>query len=178
MKFELNKAIPVLERTPTVLSSLLIDLSSEWIMGNEGQHTWSPFDVVGHLIHGEKTDWIPRLEIIMGTGPIKKFVPFDRFAQFKSSKGKKLKDLLTDFELLRKANLDLLRSKNLSPEDLNRTGIHPELGTITLSQLLSAWVVHDLGHIAQVSRVMAKQFKDEVGPWPKYLTILNHIPKE
>lgn len=178
MKFKLSKAIPILERTPAVLNSLLADIPIEWSQSNEGPNTWSPFDVVGHLIHGEKTDWIPRLEIIMGKEPIKKFVPFDRFAQFENSQGKNIKDLLKDFELLRKANVDLLRFKNLSPEDLNRTGVHPELGPVTLGNLLSAWVVHDLGHIAQVSRVMAKQYKNEVGPWPKYMTILNYTLTE
>lgn len=178
MKFALNKALPILERTPVILKNLLADLPDEWIYGDEGKNTWSPFDVVGHLIHGEKTDWMVRAEIILGNKPNKEFVPFDRFAQFEDSLGKKMTGLLTEFELLRKANISSLRSKNLSLEDLTLSGIHPELGPVTLGQLLSAWVVHDLGHIAQVSRVMAKQYKDEVGPWPKYMTILNYIPGE
>lgn len=178
MKFELNKAIPVLERTPSVLRNLLQELPAEWIQENEGKDTWSPFDVVGHLIHGEKTDWMVRTELILEEGPPKTFEPYDRFAQFKNSKGKTLGELLEEFERLRKDNLNNLRSKNLTDSDLERKGIHPELGEVTLVQLLSAWVVHDLGHIAQVSRVMAKQYKNEVGPWPKYLTILNHTPKE
>lgn len=178
MKFELNKAIPILERTPKVLKNLLSDLPDEWVHGDEGQNTWSPFDVIGHLIHGEKTDWMVRAEIILGSSPHKEFVPFDRFAQFESNRGKTLKALLAEFEALRKANLKSLRSKNLSLADLNLQGIHPELGVVTLGHLLAAWVVHDLGHIAQISRVMAKQYKDEVGPWHKYMTILNYTPSE
>ncbi len=178
MNFEINKAIPVLERTPLVLRSLLQGLPEEWIYENEGKDTWSPFDVIGHLIHGEKTDWMVRSEIILGDGPDKVFEPFDRFAQFEDSKGKTLEVLLTEFETLRNGNLELLKSKQLSSEDLNLEGIHPELGTVTLAQLLSAWVVHDLGHITQISRVMAKQYKNEVGPWPKYMTILNYSPSE
>jgi hypothetical protein len=178
MNFELNKAIPVLGRTPLVMRSLLQGLPEEWIYENEGKDTWSPFDVIGHLIHGEKTDWMVRSEIILGDGPDKVFEPFDRFAQFEDSKGKTLEALLTEFETLRNGNLELLKSKQLSSEDLNLEGIHPELGTVTLAQLLSAWVVHDLGHITQISRVMAKQYKNEVGPWPKYMTILNYNPSE
>lgn len=178
MKFELNKALPLLKRTPSVLRSLLNDLPEEWIHENEGKDTWTPFDVIGHLIHGEKTDWMVRSEIILGDGPDKVFEPFDRFAQFEDSKGKTLEELLTEFETLRNENLELLKSKQLSSDDLNLKGIHPELGVVTLAQLLSAWVVHDLGHIAQISRVMAKQYKNEVGPWPKYLTILNYSPSE
>ncbi|MGI9550227.1 MAG: DinB family protein [Aurantibacter sp.] len=178
MKFQLDKALSVLNRTPDVLRTLLADLAVEWTHENEGQNTWSPYDVVGHLIHGEKTDWMVRAEIILGNNPNKEFVPFDRFAQFENSKGKSLKSLLAEFEALRQENLKSLRSKNLSLEDLNLQGIHPELGAVTLGQLLAAWVVHDLGHIAQVSRVMAKQYKDEVGPWPQYMTILNYAPSE
>lgn len=178
MKFELKKSISILERTPVVLKSLLADLAMEWTHENEGENTWSPYDVVGHLIHGEKTDWMVRAEIILGNNPNKEFETFDRFAQFENSKGKTLGALLDEFEALRAKNLKSLRSKNLSLDDLERTGEHPELGPVALSHLLSAWVVHDLGHIAQISRVMAKQYKNEVGPWPKYMTILNYDPKE
>ncbi len=178
MEFELNKAIPILERTPSVLNGLLRNLPKEWTHGNEGPDTWSPFDVVGHLIHGERTDWMVRAEIILGNAPDKTFDPYDRFAQFKNSKGKTLEALLEEFDTLRGDNIRTLRSKNLSTVDLGRKGIHPELGEVNLGQLLSAWVVHDLGHIAQVSRVMAKQYANEVGPWPRYLTILNHTPRE
>ncbi|MEM7087324.1 MAG: DinB family protein [Bacteroidota bacterium] len=178
MKFELNQAISVLERTPTVLKQLLDDLSQEWTHKNEGKDTWSPYDVVGHLVHGEKTDWMPRLEIVLSDSEQKTFEPYDRFAQFKMSKGKSLGDLLDEFETLRKQNLQKLKSKFLTSKDLIREGIHPELGPVTMNHMLSAWVVHDLGHIAQVSRVMAKQYKEEIGPWTQYLTIVNHTPKE
>ncbi|WP_299532778.1 DinB family protein [Ulvibacterium sp.] len=178
MKFELDEAIPILERTPTVLRTLLQGLPKEWVQGNEGEGTWSPFDVIGHLIHGEKTDWMIRTALILEKGPNPTFEPFDRFAQFENSKHKTLKNLLDEFEELRKDNLTELSSRNLVSNDYERTGIHPELGEVTLAQLLSAWVVHDLGHIAQISRTMAKQYKNEVGPWPKYLTILNYTPKE
>lgn len=178
MKFQLDKALSVLNRTPDVLRTLLADLAVEWTHENEGQNTWSPYDVVGHLIHGEKTDWLVRAEIILGNDNLKKFEPFDRFAQFENSNGKTIKVLLSEFKALRKENLDRLISKDLSDEDLKLQGNHPELGPVTLGQLLAAWVVHDLGHIAQISRVMAKQYKDEVGPWPKYMTILNYVPGE
>lgn len=178
MKYDLNNAIAVLEKTPVIFKTMLGDLSSHWTHQNEGGDSWSPYDVVGHLVHGERTDWMPRLEIVLSDGPNKTFTPYDRFAQFEMSKGKSLSQLLEEFELLRNDNLNTLRSKQLTETDLTREGIHPELGPVTLSQMLSAWVVHDLGHIAQVSRVMAKQYKNEVGPWPKYLTILNHTPRE
>lgn len=177
MNFELNKAISILERTPLVLRDMLLGLSEEWTHKNEGGESWSPYDVVGHLIHGEKTDWMVRTGIIMGNTAIKKFEPFDRFAQFEDSRGKSLEELLSEFARLRKVNLDDLKLKQLSSEDMERLGTHPELGPVTLGQLLAAWVVHDLGHIAQVSRVLAKQYKNEVGPWTKYLTIINHTPK-
>jgi len=178
MRYSVDEAISVLKKTPIVLKTLLGDLSSDWTHTNEGGDSWSPFDVVGHLVHGEKTDWMPRLEIVLNDSPDKTFSPYDRFAQFEMSQGKSLAQLLDEFELLRNDNLDTLQSKRLTSADLDREGIHPELGPVTLSEMLSAWVVHDLGHIAQVSRVMAKQYKDEVGPWPRYLTILNHTPKE
>jgi len=178
MKFKLNEAISILEKTPLLLKYFLKDLPSEWTHKNEGDNTWSSFDIVGHLIHGEKTDWMVRTEIILGDNPNKEFEPYDRFAQFENSKGKTLEELLAEFESLRNDNLNKLQSWHISLEDLSLKGVHPEFGAVTLSQLLSAWVVHDLGHIAQVSRVMAKQYKNEVGPWPKYLTILNHTPKE
>ncbi|RKN79301.1 DinB family protein [Ulvibacterium marinum] len=178
MKFELETAIPILERTPTVLRALLQDLPEKWIRENEGEDTWSPFDVVGHLIHGEKTDWMIRTALILEKGSNPTFEPFDRFAQFENSKGKTVESLLDEFEGLRKDNLTELKSRNLTSVDYGRTGIHPEFGEVTLAQLLSAWVVHDLGHIAQISRTMAKQYKNEVGPWTKYLTILNYTPKE
>ncbi|WP_430968396.1 DinB family protein [Spongiimicrobium sp. 2-473A-2-J] len=178
MKFELNKGMAVLERTPEVLKTMLARLPEEWTHKNEGGDSWSPFDVVGHLIHGEKTDWMVRTGIILGAGSNKTFEPYDRFAQFENSRGKTLDVMLAEFTALRSQNLTTLRSKQLSPVDLEKKGVHPELGPVSLSQLLAAWVVHDLGHIAQVSRVMAKQYSTEVGPWTKYLTILKHRPKE
>ncbi len=178
MKFKLEEAVNMLERTPGILRHFLENLPLAWTQSNEGGESWSSFDVVGHLIHGEKTDWMVRAEVILGSAKDKNFEPFDRFAQFENSKGKTLGQLLQEFGALRLANIENLRSKNLQERDLEKTGVHPEFGNVSLQQLLAAWVVHDLGHIAQISRVMAKQYKEEVGPWPKYLTILNHTPKE
>jgi hypothetical protein len=172
MVFKVNEAIEVLERTPVVIEQMLGGLSSSWIMNNEGPDTWSPYDVVGHLIHGEKTDWIPRTEIILSDGN-KRFTPYDRFAQFKESKDKSLQQLLTEFKELRKQNMACLKSKGLTEDDLCKTGIHPEFGEITLKQLLATWVAHDLSHINQITRVMAKQYKHEVGPWKAYLPVMS-----
>lgn len=172
MKFNLPEAVAILQRTPDVLNSMLLGISEEWTSRNEGPDTWSAFDVVGHLIHGEQTDWIPRMEIILsGTGE-KKFEPFDRFAQFEQSSGKTLTLLLMEFKVMRNKNIDLLLSKKLTDADLERRGTHPDFGPVTLSQLLATWVVHDLNHIGQICRVMAKQYKTEVGPWTKYLRIV------
>jgi len=178
MQFDINRAIEVLERTPSVIKSLLSEISDEWTLNNEGENTWSPYDVVGHLVHGEKTDWMPRLEMVLGNSETKTFEPYNRFAQFEMSKGKSLATLLSEFELFRKENLDTLKAKNISEKDLNKIANHPSLGSVTLKNLLSAWVVHDLGHITQISRVMAKQYKEEIGPWSKYLTIVKTTPKE
>jgi uncharacterized damage-inducible protein DinB len=172
MNFDLDQSIEILERTPFVIESLLNGLSDDWTNGNEGPDTWSPYDVVGHLIHGEKTDWISRLEIILSNGPNKTFEKFDRFAQFNESKGKSLDDLLQEFKALRNRNIALLKSKRIAASDFVRTGIHPKFGEVTLAQLLSTWVAHDLDHISQIARVMAKQYKTEVGPWVEYLKIL------
>ncbi len=173
MKYNTSTALEVLQQTPTTLKSFLGQLSDDWILSNEGEQTWSPYDIVGHLIHGEKTDWIPRLKIILSDSNNKIFHPFDRFAQFEASKGKSLSQLLDEFEELRLKNIGTLKKLNLSSEQLQYKGTHPELGEVTLSQLLSTWVTHDLGHIAQISRVMAKQYKAEVGPWIEYIPILN-----
>lgn len=178
MTFDLNKSISVLENTPILLKNMLSELSKDWTHENEGPETWSPFDVVGHLVHGERTDWITRSFIIMNDSDQKTFQPYDRFAQFEESKGKTLEELLREFQVLRNQNLEQLKGFGLTESDYNREGIHPSLGPVTLANLLSAWVVHDLGHIAQISRVMAKQYKDEVGPWAQYMTILKHRPKE
>jgi DinB superfamily len=172
MNFTIEKSIEILERTPGVLTVMLQDISADWASTNEGPGTWSAYDIIGHLIHGEKTDWIPRAEIILSDSADKAFKLFDRFAQFEESKGKSLKQLLDAFTLLRKKNIEYLRSKKITIKNLEATGIHPAFGEVTLSQLLSTWVVHDLNHIAQISRVMAKQYKEAVGPWTAYLKIL------
>jgi hypothetical protein len=172
MNFNLTKSLEVLERTPQVLTTLLSGLSDDWILNNEGEESWSPYDVIGHLIHGEKTDWLVRTEIILADKSDKTFDLFDRFAQFEESKGKTISQLLADFQELRNNNLTALKSKEITSADLMKTGIHPAFGAVTLEQLLATWVAHDLGHIAQVARVMAKQYKEEVGPWREYLPIL------
>lgn len=172
MNFTIEKSIEILERTPNVLNTMLQNISTDWTLNNEGGETWSVHDIIGHLIHGEKTDWIPRAEIILSEKPDKTFEPFDRFAQFEESRGKSLTQLLDEFKILRKKNIELLRSKKLTDKNLEEKGIHPAFGEVTLSQLLSTWVVHDLNHIAQISRVMAKQYKSEVGSWVEYLRIL------
>jgi DinB superfamily len=173
LEFQLESAVAVLSRTPSTLNALLRDVSEDWLRQNEGPSTWSPFDVVGHLIHGEETDWIPRAKIILEHGESQPFVPFDRFAMFEKSKGKDITELLGEFEQMRKANLQELNRMNLTAEMLERRGRHPELGVVTLKQLLATWVAHDLGHIAQIVRVMAKQYRHEVGPWQQYLSILS-----
>lgn len=173
MHFHLDTAIEILERTPSVLEALLANISEDWHLPNEGKDTWSAYDIVGHLIHGEKTDWITRMDIILSEGPDKKFDPFDRFAQFRESNGKPLGDLLREFKALRKKNIALLKARNLSAIDLLKTGVHPVFGTVTLRHLLATWVVHDLSHIAQIARVMAKQYKTEVGPWLAYIPLLS-----
>lgn len=173
MTFDLASSIQILERTPSVLDSLLGGLSETWTTSNEGGDSWSPFDIVGHLIHGEQTDWIQRMEIILSDRPDKTFVPFDRFAQFRHSKGKSLRQLLDEFTALRAQNLNTLRSKKLDPADFQKRGVHPELGPASLSHLLASWVVHDLNHLSQISRVMANQYREEVGPWKEFMGILN-----
>ena len=172
MQFALDKSLALLAHTPAALRALLADLPDDWTSGNEGPDTWSPYDVLGHLIHGERTDWMTRLRIILENGPDKPFAPFDRFAQFEESEGKSLTMLLDEFALARADNLKSLRALNLSDADLDRTGTHPSFGTVTARQLLATWTVHDLDHIVQVSRVMARQLEGEVGPWIKYLRII------
>lgn len=171
MKFNIIKALEILNQTPSTLTSLLENLSDDWIINNEGGESWSPFDVVGHLIHGEKTDWIVRLNIILFEKD-KLFQPFDRFAQFEASKGKSLQQLLVEFSELRAKNITYINSLKLNEDQLDLTGIHPEFGQVSVRQLLATWVAHDLGHIAQISRVLAKQYKNEVGPWVAYIPIL------
>src|SRR4030095_6747765 len=172
MEFQVDRAIEILSSTPSTLNALLRNVSSEWLMQNEGPNTWSPFDVVGHLIHGEETDWIPRARIILEQGESRPFEPFDRVAMFEKSRGKDIVELLDRFRDLREANLRELKQMNLTAEMLGRRGRHTELGVVTLRQLLATWVAHDLDHLAQIVRVMAKQYRHEVGPWHQYLSIL------
>jgi uncharacterized damage-inducible protein DinB len=173
MQFKINEGRDILARTPQALSALLSDLPGNFALKNEGPDTWSPFDVVGHLIHGELTDWIPRTHLILEQGPEAAFEPFDRFAQFEASKGKSLNQLLQEFSELRQKNLADFDDLDLTNEKLELKGRHPEFGSVTLKQMLAAWVVHDLGHIGQIVRVMAKQYKDEAGPWSAYLRVLD-----
>ena len=173
MEFQLDQAKEILRRTPATLNALLADLPNDWVLSNEGPETWSPYDVIGHLIEGEETDWIPRARIILEQGETRPFDKFDRFAMFQKSKGKSLLELLAQFEQLRGESLRQLDEMKLTPELLQKRGMHPALGGVTLSQLLSAWVVHDLGHIRQIVRVMAKQYREAIGPWTEYLTIVN-----
>lgn len=173
MDFSLHTSLQILERTPRVLRSLLAGLSDEWTHNNEGGESWSPYDVVGHLIHGEKTDWIPRMRCILGKDENKHFIPFNRTAQFEESKGKSLEELLSEFEHLRAANIAEVQNCALSDDDLEQTGIHPHFGTVTLRQLLATWTAHDLGHLVQIARVMARQYSHAVGPWKEYLSVLH-----
>jgi len=173
MQFTFDNSIPILERTPTVLRTLLNNLADDWVMSNEGPATFSPYDVVGHLVHGEKTDWVIRIRRILDHGTAMAFEPYDRFAQFEESKGKDLLQLMNEFEQLRNENLVWLKSVKLNEDDLDKKGMHPTLGEVTLRNLLATWVVHDLTHIAQITRVMAKQYKEEMGPWPEFFRILS-----
>src|SRR5437879_4261532 len=179
MDFDLDLAIAVLRRSPATLRALLDGLSDSWIRANEGPETFSPFDVVGHLIDGEETDWIPRARIILARGKSLRFEPYDRFRHRARNAASTLESLLAEFRALRDANLQLLRSWKLTPAELDLPGEHPSLGPVTLRQLLAAWVVHDLGHVAQVARVMAKQYRPDVGPWVPYLPVLtdHEIPR-
>lgn len=175
MDFDLDQSLDILHRTPDVLRALLSDLPDDWTQANEGPQTWSPYDVVGHLIDGEETDWMVRARIILSVSVDRRFEPFDRFRHQQDQQDSKpsLAERLDRFAELRAQNLHHLRALELGPEELARTGEHPELGTVTLAQLLSCWVVHDLGHLAQISRGMAKQYADAVGPWTAYLGVLH-----
>jgi uncharacterized damage-inducible protein DinB len=170
--FDLGEAVALLERTPGVLSALLVGLPDVLVRATEGEGTWSPYDVVGHLIHGERTDWIPRTQHIL-SGETRPFDTFDRTAQFTASAGSTLAELLEEFTRLRRYNLATLADLRLSEADFARTGLHPELGVVTLAQLLATWVVHDLDHVGQVARTLAKRHSTNVGPWTAYLSILS-----
>jgi uncharacterized damage-inducible protein DinB len=173
MKHDLSQSIALLARTPATLNSLLRDLPDAWTSTNEGENTWSAFDVVGHLVHGERTDWMPRAKRLLEFGESKAFDPFDRFAQTRESQGKSLAQLLDEFATLRTDNLTQLRALNLQPEDFQRRGRHPALGGVTLSELLATWAAHDLTHLHQISRIMAYQYRAAVGPWSKFLGVMH-----
>src|SRR5919205_1157191 len=168
MKLELQDVKDILRRTPLTLNGLLQGLPERLLMTNEGPDTWSPYDIMGHLIHGEETDWIPRARMILEDGESRAFTPFNREAMFEKSKGKSIDELQNEFARLRAQSLRQLDEMNLTPELLEKRGLHPELGAVTLSQLLATWVVHDLGHIGQIVRVMSKQYSGAVGPWKAY----------
>ena len=173
LDFKLDQAIPILERTPRVLSDLLLDLPDDWTLVNEGGDTWNPRQIVLHLINGELTDWIPRARIIIKQGAARRFDPFDRVGGFESRKS--LRDLLEEFDGLRAQNVATLRGWNLKPKDLELTGEHPELGAVTMRQLLATWVVHDLSHISQITRIMARAYTSAVGPWTAYFRVLQRV---
>jgi uncharacterized damage-inducible protein DinB len=177
MQFDLDLGTDILKRTPYILRAWLQDLPYAWVYSNVGGETWSPFDVVGHLIHGERTDWIPRLKLILADDGIREFEPFDRLAQFEVNRCRSLEELLRTFEELRRSNLAVLESLDLKPSDFAREGRHPELGVVTLEQLLAAWVVHDLDHLGQIAGVMARQYQEAAGPWGAYMGILGSTPQ-
>ena len=167
--FTIERGLEILERTPAVLRVWLDGLSPAWIEANEGPETWNPYDIVGHLIHGERTDWMARVDIILSSGGA--FHTFDRTAMFRESEGKSLAMLLDEFEEVRRANVTRLKSLALTDVDLQKTGTHPRFGTVTLGQLLATWVAHDLDHLMQISRVMGKQLTEDIGPWTEYLRV-------
>lgn len=173
MDFDLSTGLAVLERTPSTLRAMLDGLPADWTDATEGPDTWSPYVVIGHLVHCERADWVPRARIILAQRPDRRFTPLDRFAQFHESQGKSLSDLLDEFAELRTQNLATVRGWQLDDNRLALEGIHPEFGAVALRQLLATWVAHDLGHIVQISRVMARQYRDAVGPWAKYLSVMH-----
>lgn len=172
MRFHIEQALEVLTRTPGTLRAMLSGISDPWLHGTRGPDTFSPFDVVGHLITGERTDWMTRTRIILGSGAEKPFPKYDRYAQFQASRGRTMEELLDEFEQLRGENLASLRALRLGPDDLARRGLHPALGEVTLENLLATWATHDLNHIAQIARTMAWQYEEAVGPWREYLGVL------
>ncbi len=172
MTFDLDQSVDVLSRTPAVVRALLQGLDDGWIRANEGPDTFTPFDNVGHLVDGEETDWLPRARIILAGGPDPRFEPYDRFRHATRNAGRSLASLLDEFDTLRAVNIDTLRSWRLTDTQLDLEATHPALGRVTLRQLLAGWVVHDLGHIAQIARVMAKQYRGEIGPWAPFLPVV------
>lgn len=172
MQLKLAEATQILTRTPATLNAIIAGVPETWLKCNEGSGTWSAYDIVGHLIHGELTDWIPRVRIILERGEAQAFEPFDRFAQFREDQARPISALLDQFAFMRAENVAILQNLNLTSDDLARRGTHPELGPVTLGQLISSWVVHDMSHLSQVARVTAKQYCHEVGPWRQYMSIL------
>ena len=173
MEHNLQHTVLLLTRTPAVLNAFLRDLPEKWTFRNEGENTWSAFDIVGHLIHGERTDWMPRVNIIMQYGEAQSFEPFDRWGHMRESQGKSLEQLLDEFAHLRSKNVTELCGLHLGKEDLELRGRHPVLGVVTLSELLATWAAHDLTHLHQISRVMAHQYREAAGPWREYLGVLH-----
>ncbi len=176
MDLDLGHVVAVLERTPATFRALLADLPDAWVTPTEGPDTFSAVDNLAHVIHGERADWIPRARIILAQGPNRTFAPFDRYAHVRESDGKTPGQLLDEFAALRAQNLEILRGWHLTEAHLALPGEHPALGPVTLRQLLATWVAHDLGHLAQTARVMAKQYRDAVGPWRAYLPVLDRGP--
>jgi hypothetical protein len=172
-RFVMSEGVAILERTPATLDTLLRGLPDGFVFAHEGGESWSPFDVIGHLIHGEETDWIPRVRIILEHGEGRAFDKFDRFAQADTTKGRSLASLLDEFATLRQTNLRALTALHVTDADLDRKGKHPALGTVTLRQLLATWVAHDLDHVMQITRVLGRQYSDEVGPWRAYLRVIS-----
>ncbi|TWT01445.1 DinB family protein [Planomicrobium sp. CPCC 101079] len=177
MNFKLEEAIEILERTPASLEALLSGLSPGWLRSNEGQGTWNPSQVIGHLIEGEKNDWVPRLEMILQEGETNPFPPFDRFAHLNENPEKPVEEKLSEFKKLRQESIDKLKHLVSSESQFELTGLHPEFGPVKLRELLSTWVVHDLTHSSQIARAMAERYREDVGPWKAYLGILNRNTK-
>lgn len=176
MSFELGRSLDLLQRTPAVLAALLRGIDPAWARATEGPETFSPFDIVGHLIDGEETDWVARARILLAAGPDPRFAPYDRHRHRDRNRDRSLESLLEEFARLRAANLEIVRRWRLTDAQLALTATHPALGTVTLRQLLATWVVHDLGHLAQAARVMAKQYKEDIGPWAAYLPVVTDRP--
>jgi hypothetical protein len=172
MKFELKQATEILSQTPFTLQRMLEGLSDDWTTSSGNRESWGVYDVIGHLVHGEETDWITRAGVILAQGEDRRFVPFDRVAQFELTNDRSLSDLLTEFAHLRNTNLKQLERMELTAESLSLKGIHPEFGEVSLEQLLATWVVHDLNHVAQIAKILAKKYDAEVGPWKQYLSVL------
>ncbi|HEY3988860.1 MAG TPA: DinB family protein [Acidobacteriaceae bacterium] len=172
MEHQLEDTVALLARTPATLNTLLRDLPESWTRGNEGENTWSPCEIVGHLVHAERTDWLPRVKMILDFGETRTFTPYDRTGFRDQAPGTSLSQLLDQFARLRSDNLHALHVLNLQSDDLNRRGCHPSFGVVTLGQLLATWSAHDLTHLHQISRVLACQYRDAVGPWSKFLGVL------